>query len=506
MRISNYPAIKIIKTFTADELNEFSLFISSPFFNPNKKLIELYKEIFKYFPNFDNDKLTKKNLYQAIYKGKEFNYNSLRSVLSGLKLLAERFIETKYIQQKNNKCDLVSAFIERGIEELSERYFSKPKRNYNKAFDSESLYLQSEVLIQEINTDITNNNLKARKRLERIDIKIDKLMHLDFSAYYYRFVTHFTHLLIFYSKYNIDIKKKPVYKMMMNISNSQSNKTIQNYKDPYLCLYKFLLASYLDLLNKEISAKSFRNYTKLFNELSATMSSNEISLHLIRQMSFLIIKLKKDNKESFHDDELFNIYNLILEKKYFMSLTGRYITPDLFISILLHSIKIKKLEWSGYFINNYTSYLKKEHWKILKTFSEAYLEFFKGNIQLSESLLEKFRFYQKKSNASIVKLKEYENDLQLLIYFENGNFQQAEILVHAYREHIRISKSLSVERKEIKMRFLNYYQRLLRIKEMNNDYKAFLTIRELEADKNFFYKNWILEKLKNYGLVKRMAV
>ncbi len=56
-------ALNILSTFTKKEFEQFSRFISSPYFNRSKEIIRFFSGIRKYYPHFNHSGLeSEKNL------------------------------------------------------------------------------------------------------------------------------------------------------------------------------------------------------------------------------------------------------------------------------------------------------------------------------------------------------------------------------------------------------------------------------------------------------------
>ena len=52
--ISHFAIIKILKSFSEDEINEFGKFLNSPFFNNHSTLTRLYAELKKHHPDYSD--------------------------------------------------------------------------------------------------------------------------------------------------------------------------------------------------------------------------------------------------------------------------------------------------------------------------------------------------------------------------------------------------------------------------------------------------------------------
>ena len=60
-------SLDIIKTFSEDEIKKFDLFLSSPYFNSKKSIVRLFKELRKFYPDFDSEDLTEEYLYSKVF-------------------------------------------------------------------------------------------------------------------------------------------------------------------------------------------------------------------------------------------------------------------------------------------------------------------------------------------------------------------------------------------------------------------------------------------------------
>ncbi len=85
-------AIEVILTFSKNELKLFHLFLESPYFNSNKKLVRLFGEIKKALLANRAEKLSEELLYTKIFKGRKYNYGIMKNLMSELFKQAEKFL------------------------------------------------------------------------------------------------------------------------------------------------------------------------------------------------------------------------------------------------------------------------------------------------------------------------------------------------------------------------------------------------------------------------------
>lgn len=98
----------LLKTLTPEEFISFGKFIASPFFNSVKSYTKLIKELVKFYPEFESDKLTYENLYKKLYPGKKFNKQVMWNQFSAMEKMARDFLEQIALRKnKFNRMELL---------------------------------------------------------------------------------------------------------------------------------------------------------------------------------------------------------------------------------------------------------------------------------------------------------------------------------------------------------------------------------------------------------------
>ncbi|MEL6717755.1 MAG: hypothetical protein AAFO82_09435 [Bacteroidota bacterium] len=91
--------IKALQTFSEDELKSFDAWLRSPWCNTNKNLVRLLGKVRKYYPTFDDRKLTKEKLFKQILPSGKFSDRRMNNLLSEAYLAAERFLIHQNLSQ-----------------------------------------------------------------------------------------------------------------------------------------------------------------------------------------------------------------------------------------------------------------------------------------------------------------------------------------------------------------------------------------------------------------------
>lgn len=84
--------VKTLQTFSEAELKSFETWLRSPWCNTNKNLVRLLEKLRKYYPNFDDRKLTKEKLFKQVLPKGKFSDRRMNNLLSEGYLAAERFL------------------------------------------------------------------------------------------------------------------------------------------------------------------------------------------------------------------------------------------------------------------------------------------------------------------------------------------------------------------------------------------------------------------------------
>ncbi len=100
---------EILKTFSESELKSLDSWLNSSWCNSNKNLITLLDKVKKYYPDFDNDRLTKERLFKQVLPKGKYSDRRMNNLLSEGYQAAEKFIIfQKLSQDQKLQKDLLS--------------------------------------------------------------------------------------------------------------------------------------------------------------------------------------------------------------------------------------------------------------------------------------------------------------------------------------------------------------------------------------------------------------
>lgn len=131
-------AIDVLRTFTKEELKQFSAFVRSPFFNKNKNLIVLLDSIKSFHPEFN---MENEEIYSVIYPGKIYSGDNMKKLMSGMSEVLERFLIQSRFDKENfiKKIFLLQECDYRCLDSMFLNSYNK----FNKEFDDvKALYYE----------------------------------------------------------------------------------------------------------------------------------------------------------------------------------------------------------------------------------------------------------------------------------------------------------------------------------------------------------------------------
>ena len=147
------PVIKILKTFSKQDMKEFGLFVQSPFFNTNQSVIKLFEQIKKFHPEFEEKIPGKELLFEKTFGKIKYDDSFMRVTVFRLLELAKEFLIHRNLKRNHllketilldefNFCELYDIML-KSISELEKKtdklkvkddeiYFVKYRMEYYK--------------------------------------------------------------------------------------------------------------------------------------------------------------------------------------------------------------------------------------------------------------------------------------------------------------------------------------------------------------------------------------
>jgi hypothetical protein len=485
----NHISIEILKSFSKDDIKKFTKFLHSPYHNESHKVIELYDELLRFIPDFNDDKFTKENLWGCLYGNSIYKDSTMTNLFFDLSLLLKKYLTFENISKDKFKSNehLLDEYSGRDLKSL----FYKSINNFYKEFSKQDkLGINHLLTVYEIGTlkfdfDISNKKYNKRQVTEAVD---------DFLQGLYSFVTYFVSQLISsYSNisvvmdiHKIDYKNKSPLKLfqLFNIKNILS--LIGKESD-----LGFFISLYFAMQDSIENIENIDKYIKYKNILVSNLgrlNSEEISSHYKKLANICMYNSNKGNNVNYFDNELFELYNGFLKNEKFDSRRNN-MDYVMFRNIFLIALELNQIEWAKDFINNYHDKVRSDYEYDL--YNLGYAQLYYKTKDYNSSLE-----YINKVSLDNHMLKFDTRNLTLKLYYDLDYIDNLIYQIDNFKKFLKNSDDLKTRLGQKTLNFLNLFEKTVFIKsgkkvKYDKEYLKHL----VNATEPVLNKNWLLERL-----------
>lgn len=477
--------IQTLKTFTKDEFKQFEKFTASPFFNNGRNYIPFLNELKKHYPSFEsrNDSLKPETVYKKIYPGKNFNKQVMWNLVSQLEKLAMEFILQTAL--KNNRQQRFALM----IDELSKRNLDK---HIFKEIESAEKYVSGlKYGIDYFNTKWIVENNKAGY-WNSVQGRQDKSYEGTVRSTEYL-------LLNFLAELSIQVSDLQILNIMYNTGNELNSaiefvrsldfkklvETVKKNKNKYAIVINFYYNKIMCAID-ENEESYFFEMKKYFDSNYKLFDKEEQSNTVISLANYCAHKMRLGDRKFLKI--LFEINKFRLEKEIGAYQNGR-INKALYHQIIRNALSLDEIKWAEWFVNEYTTKLKKEHQKTMSALARGYICYAKKDYERSLEFLNKVEFID-------IRDKLHVRILSAKAYYELGKSELLYYYIDSSKHFIGNNTAIEKNTKDAYMKFFNYLKKLQTLKG-SNDQKKLKELREdIELDKilRLRHKKWLLEK------------
>ncbi len=485
----------LLKRFSGKELLRLENFLRSPYHNKSKKILLLFNELKKFYPDFTSKKLSKEWLALKINPGLKFNESTLRDLLSGLLSCLEEFliIEELNKNQPDKLILLLKSYIEKNQAILFQKNFKKASDLLeNEGHDSVYYYNNSLLNVCNLNYNIIHKPQNTAKMLLNNQYIRNSYIVNIFIHYITELISTYLKIIISESKFKLERKVNIALTLINKTDLKNIKELFRNDKNNYFIieLYSNMFSAFQNLND----LNHFQKYKASFFKSMKSLSSDEISYHYSMLISFCILSNSVSGGKNNYDKELLIIYESFLKGKFFSDNKTGWIDENLYRNILLLALRLRKFKWTFSFITTYSKYLHPgKRGNLLKlSYGEYY--FYIGSNNKSKLTLNKSFCYLREIKEESFILKYEIKNLYLMLYYELHHDDSVIFQINNYRKFLMRNKLVTGERKEKINKFLNAFEKLVYVRAGNKPVKSSDLIINLENLKGVSHKDWLLEK------------
>lgn len=474
--------IEVLKVFSAKEWKDFEKFVNSPYFSTGRDVTGLYNILKKHHPEFTSDKLDKEKVFSSLFPGEAFNEKKLKNITSDFTGMAEQFLVNEALALNDELFDetLASVYKDKKSDKLFLRTLnSLEKKLSGRKFQSDKCYTEEERLerlFEEYYIGIHKFDKSVPKRIKYTEYVI--------LTFFVTFLRKQRDKIIIQSYYNLEFTSPLIDSVYESIDFDKLLKLLKEKKSEWLWLIEIYYYAFKTLQNVDDEAM-FKKFQELFYENINKFSRKE---QYFIFNDFIAWLHTKDNKSgTLSAREEFEIFKKMLEHNAYSPSEKEFMSVLLYRNIMNMAISLEEYGWFEKFISEYTSKLKPEFRDNMENLAKANLFFDEEKFEDALSCLSKIPY-----DIFIYKLDI--KNLMLRIYYELGLYEAAFSMINAFRNFLSTTNEISEIFKTQQLNFVNFYNRLLKMKADNKFEDAGFISKEIEKKDSVASKSWLVEK------------
>lgn len=480
----NSKAIEVLKTLNQKEFKDLGRFISSPYFNTNKDIISLYEALKPFYPEFNNEPLSKEYLYKKLYGNSGYRDDKMRLLFSEMMSLGERFLA-----QVNFDTGAAKKY-EYLLPELEKRrldsMFEKSMKFYEESFNLEN-ETPEQIFFDRYSLSIIKKNYKLN-RLAKGEEVLKSADSRSINFIYFTLIKLIEQALEYRTAgdlNNIDTGLNPISRFISNIDLDNIVNTIIKNKLEHSRIIEMYYMMY-QMITKE-KDKYYYRLKELLRQNYKTLSPSWRFAVYLKMLDYCIIRSRGEKTNNQYDLEQHKLRRFMIEKGIY-SFSGSRMNPNFFRNTVTNGLILKKFEWVESFVTEKLEKLPPEHRINLKNYSLALISFEKGAFE---------KALEYASNVKLINfiLKLDIKVLSLKIYYELNVIEPAVASASSFRKFLTGNKEIPEVFRKRHQEFLHFYNELVKIKSGMKGPDIRYLKNQLDSRKGFKDDIWVLNKL-----------
>ncbi len=469
----NTKPIHILRTFSSAQLVEFEKYLSSPVFNTNKMVIQLFDIVKVYAPNFDSEQLHRNTVYAKLFGKDQLDESKLRYVSSDLAQVLEEYISWFEFQKSRQQKNLFLLDYYRKAD--LERYFNQILDEENKLQEKNSIkdstWFFHQYLLEE-NAYQYSQQKKSRSLDNNLQTLVDYLDLFYISNKLKHSGEMLTREVLLRIKY-----KKPLLDSVLEFLKEDN---IQDF---------LAVELYHNVIQMHLYPDETNHYYRLL-ELLETNRNNISNLErvdlFVFAQNYCTAQINSGKTEFLK--EVFNLYKKMIEQDAIYDDSG-HIRLNVFKNIVTVGIRLEEFEFVESFIEGFKSKLDADKRESAIQYNMAWLNYAKKDYKGALRLLSMAEF------ADIFYLLG-SKCLQLKIFLETEEYDAFYALCESFYVFLRRNKVIADYQKDAHLEFIKYIKQLGRIKMTKNMNAAAKLYTNLQGDVGLIDRSWFLKKVE----------
>jgi len=486
-----HQLLEILKTYTDHEKKRFGKFLNSAYFNKSPKINKLFFILKRYHPYYDNRGITKQAIYKKLDYGLAYNDSTIRNLIYDLQELAEKYLKQLNIGYKWVETSTYAReeYINRDLNKLFEINIENSELKLAKQKIYDTSFFRNKYKVNSDNFFFYDyfNDVKKENYTRKLAPKLNEGITYFISYFVIELIKQYSGLLYYNKMFKLTQKNKLITDLTKVIDPDKLYALIGSNPVPG----SFLVSVYIDMYKTFANfdnEKYYKDFKKSLANYSGQIGKDDNFFLGQRLIDYCLLKIMMGKKT--YEKELFDIYDLIIKKKYYETDASMYIPLVLFNTIFMNAFDMKKYQWAETFVNTYKNKLLVKYRIDVPSYYYGMLNFEKGKFAQAATFLNKINY-----DDFIYRLDAYH--LQLKSYFELGKFEQAPIIIEEYKLWIAPFQPVPVDIKEKHSKFISYVNKMVRYKLGKKALDRYTVRKSIEKNMYVLSKQWLLKSLDN---------
>lgn len=474
--------VEILKVFSQKEWKDFEKFVNSPYFSTGRDVSGLYTILKKHHPEFSSDKLDKEKVFSALFPSEQFNEKKLKNITSDFTGMAEQFLVHERLASEETLFEETLARVYK--DKKNDKLFLKTLNSLEKKlsgekFKSDTGFKEDETLerlFEEYFIGIHKFDKSVPKR-----VKYTEYVTLTFLV---TFLRKQRDRIIIKNYYNLDMTSPLLESVYESIDFDKMILLLKEKKSGWLWLVEFYYYILKSLQNVEDNSM-FEKLQKLFYKSIEKFARKEKYFIFNDFIAWLHTKDNKLGTLSARDE--FDIFKKMLEHNAYSPSEEEFMSVLLYRNIMNMAISLQEYDWFENFIKDFTEKLKPEFRENMENLAKSNLYFERGKYEDALGCLSKISY-------DVFMYKVDIKNLMLRIYYELELYEPAFSMINAFRNFLSATEEISEVFKTQQINFINFYNKLLKMKADNKANDADFIAKEIEKKDAVASKHWLIEK------------
>lgn len=432
---SNRKILSLLGMFSEEEIKQFTLFISSPYFNKLKNICRLFDILKKYHPLYDSPHISNENIFRKLFPEEKFNDSRIRSLFSYLYSLAGKFLAAESYFSNGNRLNIEiirghrnknhTAYLNKSISNVFNSILKEKIRDHD---HYEELYL----------LQYEKNHLGSYFKPERdFPVESDVLT----ASYLVKMLKLYATIYNIKSSLDISVDEELINRIESIAQMPVFSKT-PAVKMNYL-LYR--VTRYFD-------EKAFSEFTSNTALQLSSYKPEDLYQAYILLVNFCVIMIREGNSRYIR--QKFELYQNITDKKLWQH--EKYISYVIFNNIVTSANENKEFSYALNFIKENSQIIEPDmrenitHFCYAKTYYSL-KEYDKALAHLAKTGGMDDLFY-----------KFAVKDLTIKIFCETGQYEPVTSIIDSYRHLITKSRIITLNVKQSYRIYLNFLSEIIK--------------------------------------------